>query len=132
MVLLGGTTTLDAPTTQSPADRVGQGGGQLDQPRFVGLTNARLAVEVEWNVTWRSWIWTYSPNHGVVTAMDEDTEDLIAQLCTWVGKIMEDTSERALMAQAIEPAKQREALLYVEREIQRCLALLSAAKSLRD
>lgn len=64
--------------------------------------------------------------------MDEDTEDLIAQLFTWVGKIMEDTSELALMAQAIEPAKQLETLLYVEREIQRCLALLSAAKSLRE
>lgn len=132
MVLLGGTTTLAAPTTQSPADRVGQGRDQLLRPRFAGETNARFAAEVEWNIASPSWIWTSGSSRAVVSAMDETTEDLIAQLCTRAGIIMEDTSVRALMAQAMEPARRQVELIEVERDVQRCLAILSAARSLRD
>lgn len=130
MVLLSGTTTIAAPTTQSPADRVGQGRSQLDQPRFTRVTNARFAVQVECNVTQQSCIWTYDPSRDLVPTMDEETEDLIAQLCTIVVMIMEDTSVRALMAPAIDPAERLETLIEIERDVHRCLLLLSAARAL--
>lgn len=68
----------------------------------------------------------------LVSAMDEATEDLIAQLYTRVGMIMEDTSVRALMVPTMEPAKRRLARIEVERDVQRCLAILSAIRSLSD
>jgi len=41
---------LAAPTTQGPADRVGQGSDSGSGPRFADDTNACGAVEVQWNV----------------------------------------------------------------------------------
>jgi hypothetical protein len=132
VVLLEGAASIAVPTTQSPADRFGQGGGPLHRPRFTHVTNARIAAKVEWNEGCQSWIWTSNLSLGVVSAMDEETEDLIAQLCTRAGIIMEDTSVRALMVATVEPARRQVELIEVERQVQCCLAILSAARSLRD
>jgi hypothetical protein len=50
MVLHIGAATIAAPTTQGPADLIGQGGGAPGEPQFSDPTNASFADEVDWNL----------------------------------------------------------------------------------
>ena len=95
-------------------------------------TNALVTCEVEWNVqvNWRSCVWTSARRYGVASDMDDDTSDLLFQLCTRIGMIMEDAAPLALS----RPGADAESRLAHVNEIQgaaaRICALVAAAKSL--
>lgn len=59
-----------------------------------------------------------------------DPDELIALLCARVGMILEDASARALMVQALKPQEQPNVVQEIEREAERSLTLLSAARAL--
>jgi hypothetical protein len=80
----------------------------------------------------KSWIWTSSPGHGVVTGMDDDTTDLIARLCTRVGMIMEDASVIALTISGSEPGDLPLAIDELEGAARQIKALVAAARALLD
>lgn len=46
--------------------------------------------------------------------MDDDTEDLVIQLCTRIGMIMEDTSVLAVTMPGMDPVGRRAALWKIE------------------
>jgi hypothetical protein len=64
--------------------------------------------------------------------MDDDIDDLIAQLCTWIGMIMEDTSVTALTAGSLERDERLAAIDDVETAANRIAALIAATKALLD
>jgi integrase/recombinase XerD len=62
--------------------------------------------------------------------MYNDTDDLIAQLCTRIGMIMEDTSVTALTAGSLEQHERLAAIDEVEMVAQRIDALVAAVRAL--
>jgi len=62
--------------------------------------------------------------------MDDDTSDLVVQLCTRIGMIMEDASPVALTVVGMEPAERKAALATLERAIGQLGALIAVVKSL--
>ena len=64
-------------------------------------------------------------------AMDDDTKDLVIQLCTRIGMIMEDTSMVALSVRGMEHNERTAALREIERAANRIHALAAAAKALQ-
>ena len=64
--------------------------------------------------------------------MDDDTEDLVIQLCTRIGMIMEDTSVLALTLPGMDPVGRRAALRKIEQAAGRIHALATAAKALKS
>jgi hypothetical protein len=64
--------------------------------------------------------------------MDDDTDDLIAQLCTSIGMIMEDTSVTALTAGSLARDERLVAIDEVEMAAQRIAALVAAVRALLD
>ena len=65
-------------------------------------------------------------------AMDDDTEDLVIQLCTRIGMIMEDTSVLALTVPGMDQVGRRAALREIEQAASRIHALVVAAKALKS
>jgi hypothetical protein len=63
--------------------------------------------------------------------MDEDTHELVAQLCTKIGMIMEDTAIVALAAGSLEPIERRGALTKL-RSAALLIQALSATAMLLD
>ena len=62
--------------------------------------------------------------------MDKDTDDLIAQLCTRVGMIMEDSSVAALTVGGLTAEKRDGVIAALEAATDRITALVYAAKAL--
>lgn len=62
--------------------------------------------------------------------MDDDTHELIAQLCTKVGMIMEDASPVALMAGRGDHAALEVAVAAIEQAAEKVAALASAVRAL--
>lgn len=79
----------------------------------------------------KSWVWTSASGHGVVPAMDDDTSDLIVQLCTRIGMIMEDVSPVALMIAGMNAAEREAALAELGRVIEQLGPLIDAATDLQ-
>jgi len=65
-------------------------------------------------------------------AMDDDTDGLIALLCTRIGAIMEDASVVVLTIGHCEPGQRGAALPDLEQASARISALLGATKALLD
>ena len=61
---------------------------------------------------------------------DEDTDELIAQLCTRIGMLMEDGSVIALTAGGRDTATRREALIRLQHIVAKIGALMEAAAAL--
>jgi len=124
---------LAAPTTKGPADRIGQGGGRLSRPRFTDDTNAPRAGEVQCNMGPATKLdMDFGPLSRRGGAMDDDTEDLVTQLCTRIGMIMEDTSVLALTVRGMDQVGRRAALWNIEQAAGRIHALVAAAKALKS
>ena len=122
-----------APTTQGPADRIGQGGGRLSRPRFTNDTNAPRAGEVQCNLGPATKLgMDLGPLSRRGGAMDGETQDLVIQLCTRIGMIMEDTSVLALNVKGMDSARRRAALRKIEQAADRIHALVAAAKALKS
>ncbi|HET9645611.1 MAG TPA: hypothetical protein VFP68_20150 [Burkholderiaceae bacterium] len=64
--------------------------------------------------------------------MDHDTEDLVVQLSTRIGMIMEDTSMLALTVRGMDPVGRRAALRKIEQAAGRIHALVAAANALKS
>jgi predicted hotdog family 3-hydroxylacyl-ACP dehydratase len=62
--------------------------------------------------------------------MDDDTDDLITQLCTRIGMIMEDTSVTALTAGCLDQHERLAAITKMEMAAQRIDALVAAVRAL--
>ncbi len=69
------------------------------------------------------------PGRGV--SMDDHTDDLIAQLCTRIGVIMEDVSVTALTVGGKSPDNRKAAIDELDGAAKRIDALVSAAKALQ-
>ncbi len=83
--------------------------------------------------TWRkSCVWTSVRGHGVVSRMNNDTSDLVVQLCTRIGMIMEDVSSLALTVAGMDIRERKRALTELDQEIERAIVLIAAAKALDD
>ena len=74
--------------------------------------------------------WTCRPFPGVVQSMDDDTSELIAQLCTRIGMIMEDASVVALTVGGLTVKERDDAIAALEAAAERISALVAAAKAL--
>lgn len=82
-----------APTTQRPADRIGQGGGRTCRPRLTGTPMLRTTSKSNgMNGVREKLPVDFLAQSRLGATMDEDTAELIAQLCTRAGMIMEDVS----------------------------------------
>ena len=89
--------------------------------------------EVQWNLVSlrQSWRWTCRSIAGVVPLMEDDNYDLIAQLCTRIGMIMEDASVVALTMGGQAGHSQRHyAITALEAAAVRIGALLGAVNAL--
>lgn len=62
--------------------------------------------------------------------MDDDDHDLIAQLCTRIGMIMEDASPTALSIGAMDQARRRAAIAELSAAAAKISSLLAAAQTL--
>ena len=62
--------------------------------------------------------------------MDDDTPDLIAQLCTRVGIIMEGASLVALTVTAMRKGERSEALSQLERDAEQISNLMRGVRAL--
>ena len=74
--------------------------------------------------------WTCRSLPGVVPAMDEHTNELIAQLCTRIGMIMEDASVVALTVGGLTVKERDDAIAALEAAAERISALVAAGKAL--
>ncbi len=79
---------------------------------------------------WESCVWTSGAFPGVVPLMGDDTDEIIIQLCTRIGMIMEDTSVVALMVAGMERERRVAALADVDAAAKRIGALVKATKVL--
>jgi hypothetical protein len=77
-------------------------------------------------------VWTSCPPRGVVLSMDDDIDDLIAQLYTRIGMIMEDASVVALTIGGLEREKRVTSIDEVETAANRIAELIAATKALMD
>lgn len=80
----------------------------------------------------QSWIWTWRGTRAVATAMDDDTDshDLVDQLSTRIGMIMEDASVVALtIAPRGDPARY-EAIDDLQHAARQITALVGAIRAL--
>ena len=94
-------------------------------------TNARIAGEVEWNVAHsQSCVWTSWPHLGVVPVMDDETTEIVAQLCTRIGMIMEDTSSIALMIGGLSQEERLAAIAELDVAADKISALTNAVRAL--
>jgi hypothetical protein len=64
--------------------------------------------------------------------MDADTEDLIAQLCTRAGILMEDASVMALMIRGLDVAERPARLKKLSAAIATMASLVEAAEALMN
>ena len=78
----------------------------------------------------KSWLWTCSGTCGFVPLMDDSDTDLIAQLSTRIGMIMEDSSVLALTFPAQDQEKRDAALIELERASAQIAALVAAMRCL--
>ena len=62
--------------------------------------------------------------------MDDDTDDLIAQLCTRIGMIMEDASVIALNVSGKVPSDRQTAIDELDGAAKRIEALIAAVRTL--
>ena len=74
--------------------------------------------------------WTWRSLPGVVPAMEDDTSELIVQLCTRMGMIMEDASVVALTVGGLTGKERPHAIAELEAAAERISALVAAAKAL--
>ena len=74
--------------------------------------------------------WTCRSIPGVAPFMDEDTSELIAQLCARIGMIMEDASVVALTVGALAGVERDNAIVVLADAAERISALVAAAKVL--
>lgn len=96
-------------------------------------TNAHGCLEVQWKLHCpKSCVWTSRYGQGVVSRMEDDTHDLIVQLCTRVGMIMEDASLSALTISATDRSAMPDALAELESVAVRISTLVAAAKAVSD
>lgn len=101
--------------------------------RGCATTNACLRSEVEWKVRVRkSWIWTWLQACRFVRAMDEDAADLVVQLCTRIGMIMEDASVEALTIRGVPAEEREQALTKLAAAGEQISALFRAAISIQS
>lgn len=61
--------------------------------------------------------------------MDQDTDDLIEQLCARIGMIMEDLSTLALTIRERKHDRRKAALVQIETATHQIRALIAAAKA---
>ena len=66
----------------------------------------------------------------MVPHMDDDTDDIIVQLCTRIGMIMEDTSAVALTVGCLERDERLTTIEEVEMAAKRIGALIAATRAL--
>jgi hypothetical protein len=78
----------------------------------------------------KSWIWTVAPTCGVRPRMDDDTLNLIHQLCTRAGMIMEDVSMDALLIPERSAGAVSEKLVRLGSAAEAIRALITAASAL--
>ena len=76
-------------------------------------------------------VWTSGGGQGVVCFMDDDTSDLVAQLCTRIGMAMEDASPVALTFAGMDPEARESALVELEVTIRQTNAMIAAARALQ-
>ena len=74
--------------------------------------------------------WTWRSLPGVVPAMDKDTSELIAALCTRIGMIMEDTSVVALTVGGLTGKERNDAVAVLEAAAERISALVATVTAL--
>jgi hypothetical protein len=79
---------------------------------------------------WESCVWTSGALLGVLPIMGDDTDDIIIQLCTRIGMIMEDASVAALTVAGIDRERRVAALVELDAAAKRIGALVEAAKVL--
>ena len=68
------------------------------------------------------------PGLGFGARMDDDAKELVAQICTRIGMIMEDASVVALMVGSHSEEGQENAISDLEAAADRITALVAAAK----
>ncbi len=97
-----------------------------------GWTNACGAPEVERNDHGNdeSCVWTSTCRRRVVVGMDRDTSELIAQLGTRVGMIMEDTSVTALTLGTVDGRTQKAKLGEIAAAVAKIEMLTKAMQAL--
>lgn len=66
----------------------------------------------------------------MVLVMDDDTDELIAQICTRIGMIMEDASVVALTAGGLAGEERDAAIAVLANAAERITALVGAVKAL--
>ncbi len=64
--------------------------------------------------------------------MDDDASDLVAQLCTRIGMIMEDVSPVALSVAGVDAEERKAALAGLDQAIGQLGSLIDAAKALQS
>ena len=74
--------------------------------------------------------WTCRLFPGVVPAMEDDTSELIAQLCTRIGMIMEDASVVALTMGGLVGVERNDAIVVLADAAVRISTLVAAVKAL--
>lgn len=79
----------------------------------------------------KSWLWTSAATSSLVVVMDDDTLNLISQICTQVGMIMEDAVVGALTI-GRDPDRMRAALDELTSRADRIRTLIGAARALLD
>ena len=77
-----------------------------------------------------SWVSTCPPAQGLAARMEDDTADLIAQLCTGIGMTMEDASEDALTIGAMDATERADAIARLEVASDRISRLICAVTAL--
>ena len=80
----------------------------------------------------KSCVWTSGHGQGVVSRMDDDTRDLIVQLCTRVGTIMEDISAVALTISGMAANDRLAALEEIRKAAERISTLVEAVRLIMD
>ncbi len=90
-----------------------------------------MSDEVEWNCSLATMLSLDFKNRtGRGVGMDDETFDLIAQMCTRIGMIMEDASIVALTVNAISREERMGAIADLEAASSQIRALAKAAKAL--
>lgn len=77
-----------------------------------------------------SWLWTCDPSLGVVSAMDDDTAELVTLLWTRIGIIMEDACVIALRVGSKENHAREDSLAQLAIAIETMNQLVRAARAL--
>jgi hypothetical protein len=78
----------------------------------------------------KMWIWTCTPEHAFVFAMDDDHSELISRLCTQAGMIMDDAGVIALTIGRVDKNEQAAKLTELREAMITLAKLVLAAQAL--